>query len=241
MAWSYAGILVLIVAVSTVLTTSPVLARKPTRRLNGGGGYSPYGYSPKSGSSPMSGYSPKSGSSPMGGSPYGSTPTPSGGSPTPSGGSPTPYYGGSPTPSGGSPMNMPPVNIPPVSSTPTGGYGGYGSRSGKGTSGFFKLNPGSIPKVLSLISSLVKLFGPRLLKFFQHGKPPSLLEALKTESNLPIDVLNREASASLINTYLYKDFPISAADVIAQFNSALESPEMIAVQAIKFQQLNEGV
>ncbi|KAH7297903.1 hypothetical protein KP509_25G017800 [Ceratopteris richardii] len=110
-----------------------------------------------------------------------------------------------------------------------------------GTSGFFRNNPSRIPQILSLVSSLVKLFGPRLLKFFANRKSPTLLGALKTESNAPIDFLSREATASLINTYVYHDFPLSTAEVVEQFNAALQTPELLSAQALKFQQLNEAV
>eukprot|EP00250_Pteridium_aquilinum_P010675 c19556_g1_i1 orf=284-985(-) len=226
----------LVVLLALCVAASPALARKPSRRLNYGG-YSG-GSSPSSGSSPVI-------SSP---SPVVSTPSPvvSDSPPyssTPSGSSPS-----SSTPSSTPTISIPPVTsspspvvIPPVTSSPSGGYGGYGSRSGRGTSGFFGRNPGSVPRILSLVSTLAKLFGPRLLKFFSGHKPPTLLGALKDVSPMPIPSLAREGSASLINSYAVKDFPLTSSQVISQFNDALESPEVAAQQALKFQQLNEGV
>ncbi|MCO5563458.1 hypothetical protein L7F22_017100 [Adiantum nelumboides] len=217
--------LILLLAFFCAFVASPALARRSSRRLNSGGSY------PKGGGS--------SSSSPSSSSPYpgGSSSTPSSGS-SPSGGSPssTPVVTVPPVTSSPSP-----VTIPPVTSSPGGRYGGYGSRSGMGTSGFFGRNPSRIPKLLSLVSTLAKLFGPRLLKLLKGRKPPTILGALKDTSPLPFSSLAREATASLINAYSYEDFPLSAGQVVSQFNAALDTPQTTAQQALKFQQLNEGV
>ncbi|MCO5578843.1 hypothetical protein L7F22_032690 [Adiantum nelumboides] len=218
--------MVLLLAFFCAFVASPALARRSSsRRLNSGS--SSY---PKGGGS--------SGSSPSSSTPYpGGSSSPSSGS-SPSGGSPSPTPVVTVPPVTSSPS---PVTIPPVTSSPGGRYGGYGTRSGMGTSGFFGRNPNRIPKLLSLVSTLAKLFGPRLLKLLKGRKPPTILGALKDTSPLPFSSLAREATSSLINAYSYKDFPLSTGQVVSQFNAALDTPQTIAQQALKFQQLNEGV
>lgn len=95
--------------------------------------------------------------------------------------------------------------------------------------------------MLSLVSTLAKLFGPRLLKFFSGRKAPTMYGALKDVSPLPIPSLMREGAASLINSYTLKDFPLSSSQVVDQFNAALDTPAAASQQALKFQHLNEGV
>jgi hypothetical protein len=102
-------------------------------------------------------------------------------------------------------------------------------------------NPGGVPKILSLVASIARIFGPRLLKFFAHRPPPSVYGALKDTSADPVSSLARQASASLINAYKYSDFPLSAPQVVSLFNAALDSPQLASAQADKFKLLNEAV
>ena len=92
-----------------------------------------------------------------------------------------------------------------------------------------------------MISSIVKIFGPRLLKFYGPRHVPSLYEALKDIGVDPLSALTREATASLINSYAYPDFPLSPFDVVVQYNNALESTDFISSQTFNFQQYNEAV
>ena len=99
-------------------------------------------------------------------------------------------------------------------------------------------NPGGVPKILSLVASIARIFGPRLLKFFVHKPAPSFYGALKDTSSDPMSSLARE---SLINAYKYSDFPLSTSQVVSQFNSALDSSETASAQAMKFKLLNEAM
>lgn len=99
-------------------------------------------------------------------------------------------------------------------------------------------HPLKVPKLLSLLSTLAKLFGPRLLKVIGDR---SMMGAIKDESPEAMPSLAREGAASLINAYAYKDFPLSTMDVITHFNNALSSPELAAEQALTFQRFNEAV
>eukprot|EP00250_Pteridium_aquilinum_P004314 c14533_g1_i1 orf=44-712(+) len=196
-------------------------ARKPSRRLNSGSPSSPYASSTPSPDT----------SSPT---PDISSPTPDVTSPTPDVSTPSPDIS-SPTPDTSTPS---PLTLPPVTSTPTGGYGGYGSRSGCGTPKFWMGHPVQVPKILSLVSSLAKLFGPQVLKFIGHK---TVMGAIKDTSPEAMPSLAREGAASLINAYAYKDFPLSTMDVVSRFNNALSSPELAAQQALTFQRYNEAV
>ena len=91
------------------------------------------------------------------------------------------------------------------------------------------------------MASIARIFGPRLLKFFVHKPAPTVYGALKDTSSDPMSALAREASASLINSYKYRDFPLSPGEVVAQFNSALDSPDLASSQAMKFQSFNEAM
>jgi hypothetical protein len=106
---------------------------------------------------------------------------------------------------------------------------------------YWGANPGGVPKILSLVASIARIFGPRLLKFFVHKPAPSVYGALKDSSSDPVSSLARQASASLINAYKYSDFPLSTSQVVSLFNSALDSPQLASAQANKFKLLNEAM
>ncbi|KAI5065172.1 hypothetical protein GOP47_0019867 [Adiantum capillus-veneris] len=194
---------------------------------------SPSGSSPDT-SSPY----PKSGNSPdvSTPSPDTTTPSPDVDTPTPDISMPTPDTS---TPSPDVTTPTPDISTPtPDTSTPTGRYGGYGSHTGCGTPKFWKGNPGRIPKLLSLVSTLGKLFGPRILGLLGHK---TMMGAIKDESPEAFPSLAREGATSLINAYAYKDFPLAAMDVVKEFNGALNSAELAREQALKFQRLNEAL
>lgn len=192
----------------------------------------PYTSPSTPGSSPMAPSVPyTSPNTPKSSSPSPFTPSPT--TPTPS--TPSPYV----TPSTPSPSTPSPASIPPVTPSPSGGYRGYGSRSGSGTSGYWGRNPLKVPKILSLVTTIVKIFGPRALKVF--GSRQTLYGALTDTNPDEMSALAREGTASLINSYAVQGFPLSTASVLMLFDNALTSTDSAAQQAIVFQQLNEAV
>ncbi|KAH7420723.1 hypothetical protein KP509_13G019300 [Ceratopteris richardii] len=124
-------------------------------------------------------------------------------------------------------------------------YAAYGSYSGTGTSEYWINNLDRVPPALSLLWSLAKIFGSRIIKFF--GNALTLLGAITNPSNDPFASLAREATISLLNAYTSPGFPLSPGDVLSIVNNALSYDDndqlgvMVQNLAQQFQLYNEAV
>ncbi|KAH9290498.1 hypothetical protein KI387_034615 [Taxus chinensis] len=129
-----------------------------------------------------------------------------------------PTYGSTPT-----------DNIPHIPEVPMKG-------TGDGSCDFWSSNFGSWPDILSTMSTIASIFGKPASSMFPSSM--TLLQALQNSNSDPYSSLLKQASASMLNAFVYKNFKFSPEDVKAKFGAALTSPRAAGAQAFQFAQAN---
>ncbi|GLJ36181.1 hypothetical protein SUGI_0726130 [Cryptomeria japonica] len=128
---------------------------------------------------------------------------------------------------------------PSTPDTPNPGSSPMDPPAGHGSCDFWSSNYGSWPHILSTMSSIISIFGQPAFPMFPSSM--TLLQALQNRKTDSYSSLLKQASASLLNAYAYKNFVYSSEDVKKMFVAALSSPQAAAAQASEFERANLGL